>query len=199
MGRVDFVSPFFPPFTSDKTIPEPTNNKRIKSTTSFLGIFFHLFVSYWNRFFPLRREAKTTGPKNKWKKKKKNSKPSHEKPPQYHKKMMNTFFFFFERGGGDLIPIMSFSFFLIRLFQQSTREKRWGTWCNDGLYITQSHAQDNDDDFSWSGGGRGDRKSTAVPIASSSSSITRNPIFWRDMGKTRHRTITFLLFSLSSF
>ena len=47
------------------TIPEPTNNKRIKSTTSFLGIFFHLFVSYWNRFFPLRREAKTTGPKNK--------------------------------------------------------------------------------------------------------------------------------------
>jgi hypothetical protein len=84
--------------------------------------------------------------------KQKNSTPSHEKPPQYHKKMMNTF-----GMGGSYSHHVFFILFDSSLFQRSKREKRWGTtWCDDGLYITQSHAQDND--FSRSGGGGGWRR-----------------------------------------
>jgi hypothetical protein len=67
----------------------------------------------------------------------------------------------------------------------------------DGLYITQSHARQRRRRlFRERERERGGRKATAVPIASSSS-ITRNPIFWRAVDD-RHQLLLFR-YHLSSF
>lgn len=159
-----------------------TNNKRIKSTSFFGWISFHLLSAIG---------TKTSAAK----KNEKNSTPSHEKTATISQEDDEHF-----GGRRDLIPIMSFSFFLILLFQRSKREKRWGERGATMGYISHNHTHKTTTTFR-AEGGRGDgekrdRKPTAVPIASSSSSITRNPIFLAGHGQDNDIELLLFFFFL---